>query len=444
MAHAVRMPMPGQMTEECALSMWRVAVGEPVAKGDVLFEIETDKSTMEVESFHDGVLLARVVPEGATVPVNTICAWIGEAGEAVPEGGAEPEAAATAQVAATTEAAATAQVAAAAEASDDVGAERPATSPPAAAPATGRIAISPRAMARAVEAGLDPRSIAGTGPGHRIVERDVAAAIAARGTPPVPEPDEAPASRAELAGSAGRATPTRAGPDDDEGAPRPLSRMRRVIAERLLLSTTTIPTFTVTVAADVTRVLALRDELREAGRRVSVTDIVLAATAQTLAEFPDVNSRTDGVSVWPRRRVHLGIAVALPAGLVVAVIRDADRLRLTEIHDEAARLAVAARDGTLPVDDMTGSTFTVSNLGMYGVEAFAAIVNPGESGILAVGAAVPTPVAIGGGLAIRTLMRLTLTADHRLVDGELGARFLAALRRRLEDPVTLRSELASQ
>jgi pyruvate dehydrogenase E2 component (dihydrolipoamide acetyltransferase) len=427
MAHAVRMPKPGQMTEECALSMWRVAEGEPVAKGDVLFEIETDKSTMEVESFHDGVLLRRLVDEGATVPVNTICAWIGEPGEAVPD--AVPEAAeiqpdqpVDGQSAAPP---ADAQPSAAAP---GLGGRDAAAQPPAA----GRIAISPRAMARAVDAGLDPRSITGSGPGHRIVERDVVAAIAAREAPLVPARRATPAD----------ATTASAPPAADEGEPRPLSRMRRVIAERLLLSTTTIPTFTVTVVADVTRVLALRDELRDAGNHVSVTDVVLAATAQTLAEFPDVNSRTDGVSVWPRRRVHLGMAIALPAGLVVAVIRDADRLRLLELHDEAARLVAGAREGMLAIDDMTGSTFTVSNLGMYGIDAFAAIINPGESGVLAVGAAAATPVALGGGLAIRTLMKLTLTADHRLVDGELGARFLGALRRRLEDPAALRSELA--
>jgi pyruvate dehydrogenase E2 component (dihydrolipoamide acetyltransferase) len=147
--------------------------------------------------------------------------------------------------------------------------------------------------------------------------------------------------------------------------------------------------------------------------------------------------------VWLRRRVHLGLAVALPAGLVVAVIRDADRLGLLEVHDRAARLVAAARAGSLSVDDMTGSTFTVSNLGMFGVDAFSAIINPGESAILAVGGAIPTPVAMGDGIAVRTVMKLTLTADHRLIDGELGARFANAIRRRLEDPAALRRELAS-
>jgi pyruvate dehydrogenase E2 component (dihydrolipoamide acetyltransferase) len=422
------MPKPGQMTEECVLSLWLKDEGDAVAKGDVLFEIETDKSTMEVESFHDGVVLRRLVAEGATVPVNAICAWIGEPGETVPDVAepdvaepdvAEPEDAGRAAVElAPIEAG---NITVAARAAGTAVMPRPPTrvASAGAAPARERLAISPRASRLAAGAGLDPRSVVGTGPDGRIVERDVAAAIAAR------QPGVTP------------------GDDDGEAAPRPLSRIRQVIAERLTLSATTIPAFTVTVAADVTRLLALRDELREAGTRLTVTDFVLAATAQTLAELPDVNSRTDGRSVWVRRRVHLGVAVALPAGLVVPVIRDADRLGLLELHDQAADRIAAARAGTLAVDDMTGSTFTVSNLGMFGVDAFSAIINPGESAILAVAGAIPTAVAFGDGIAVRTIMKLTLSADHRLVDGELGARFLNAIRRRLEDPAALRREPAS-
>ena len=213
-----------------------------------------------------------------------------------------------------------------------------------------------------------------------------------------------------------------------------------MIADRLTASWTSTPHFTVTVAVDVTKLLALRAELKVGGTSLTVTDFVLAATAQTLAEFPDVNSRTDGVSVWPRRRVHLGVAVSLPGGLVVPVIRDADRLMLGELHDRMAVLAAKAREGTLPIDDMQGSTFTVSNLGMFGVEEFSAIINPGEAAILAVSSAIPTAVAIGDGLAVRTIMRLTLSADHRIVDGEMGARFLGSIRRRLEDAAAFRQE----
>jgi pyruvate dehydrogenase E2 component (dihydrolipoamide acetyltransferase) len=191
---------------------------------------------------------------------------------------------------------------------------------------------------------------------------------------------------------------------------------------------------------DVTRLVALRTELK-ATVALTITDFVVSAASQSLVEFPIVNSRTDGTSVWQRSRVHMGLAVSLPEGLVVPVIRDADRKSLTELHARAVELAEAARNGTLPPDDMSGSTFTVSNLGMFGVDEFCAIVNPGESAILAVSSAIPTPVVVGDGIGIRQIMRLTLTSDHRVVDGELAARFLNSIRRRLEDAAAFRTEL---
>ncbi len=428
MAHPIRMPKPGQMTEECTLVLWRTEVGAPIHRGDVLFEIDTDKSSMEVEAFEEGVLLAQVVAEGETVPVNTVCGWIGQPGETLPEAAA-PGAPVTAPapVAAGTlvTAAAPAPIGEAAPAPGTDGAD---VVTGAAAGATGAIRISPRARRLADGAGIDPARLAGTGPGGRIVERDVEAAIsAATAAPagPVPVAGRAPAIAS---------TPVL----DGEPEPRPLSRMRRVIAERLTASWTTTPHFTVTVAVDMTKSLALRERLKAAGTNLTVTDFVLAATADTLAEFPDVNSRTDGMSVWPRSRVHLGMAVAVPAGLVVPVIRDADTLSVSEIHDRAAALATAAREGTASVDDLSGSTFTVSNLGMFGVDEFSAIINPGESAILAVSSAVPTPVAVGAAVEVRSIMKLTLSADHRMVDGALGARFLAALKGRLEDATSFR------
>jgi len=404
MAHAVRMPKPGQMTEECTLTTWLKQEGDPVARGDVLFEIETDKSAMEVEAFDDGVLLRRLVAEGETVPVNAICAYVGAPGEEIPVDQPAPWAAAPGEpgVVATT------------------GSPPPPPAPVARASSgteastATRLAISPRARRLAAEAGLDPRTLAGTGPGGRIVERDLRAALGA----------------------------TPGGPPGDDEAPRPLTRMRRVIADRLTASWTSIPHFSVTVAVDVTALLALRAELRAGGTNLGVTDFVLAATARALTEFPELNARTDGVSVWPRRRVHLGLAVAVPGGLVVPVLRDADRLTLGAIHDRAQDLASRAREGTLPLDLMTGSTFTVSNLGMFDVEEFSAIINPGEAAILAVASALPTAVAVGDGLAVRTIMKLTLSADHRLVDGEQGARFLGAIRRRLEDSAAMLDEAA--
>jgi dihydrolipoamide dehydrogenase len=425
MAHAILMPKPGQMTEECSIVEWHKKEGDPVRRGDVLFEIETDKSIMDVEAFDDGILLRILVQAGESVPVNTVCAYVGEAGEAIPDApapeGAAPSATAAAPV---TPAPAPTPAAAPPVATSPA----PALAPPLAPTVSGRVvggrlAISPRASRLAAEGGIDPRTLTGTGPDGRIVERDVEAAIAAA----------AAARTAPYAASAQVPTPV-AGDEQ----PRQLSRMRRVIAERLTSSWTTTPHFTVTVAADMTKLQALRGELKAAGTNLTLTDFVLAATADTLAEFPDVNSRTDGVSVWPRSRVHLGMAVAVPDGLVVPVIRDADRLTVNEIHDRATALATAARDGTASVDDLTGSTFTVSNLGMLGVEEFSAIINPGEAAILAVSAAIPTPVAVGSAVEVRPIMKLTLSADHRLVDGATGARFLTALQRRLEDAGSFR------
>jgi len=435
MIHPILMPKPGQMTEECVLVAWHKNEGDPVHRGDVLFEIETDKSNMDVEAFDEGVLLKRLVAEGETVPVNAICAYVGQPGDTVPDAPAAPAPKPAPAAHPTAAAAPSSPAAPAAPASMAAARTIHAPAPAGADAAAGsrRLRISPRATRLAADAGIDPRTIAGTGPDGRIVERDVHAAIAAAAVSPA-----APPAGVVAPATAAAAPYVVLSADDEE--PRPLSRMRRVIAERLTASYTTTPHFTVTVAVDVSRLMAYRNELKAAGVSLTVTDFVLAATAQTLPEFPDVNSRTDGVSVFPRRRVHLGVAVSLPAGLVVPVIRDADRLTVSEIHDRAASLGAAARDGKLTVDDMTGGTFTVSNLGMHGVDEFTAIINPGEAAILAVASAVQTPVAIGEALAVRWMMKLTLSSDHRLVDGEMAARFLNALRRRLEDARSLRRE----
>ncbi len=409
MVHPILMPRPGQMTEECVLLVWHKQEGEPVSKGDVLFEIETDKAVIDVEAFDDGVLLKRLVEEGQTVPVNTVCAYVGAPGDAIPD---EPP---------TDLAPAAPTVTPAAPSSTTDGAQPPrgpgeTPRPREAVPGrTGPPRISPRASRLAAEAGLDPQALTGTGPEGRISERDVREALRVTGTP------------------------SPRGGEEDE-APRPLSRMRRIIAERLTQSWTSTPHFTVTVAVDMTGIMGVREELEARGTNLAVTAFVLAATARSLVELPELNSHTDGISVWPRQRVHLGLAVSLPAGLVVAVIRDADRRTVLDLHERAGALVQAAREGTLAVDDMTGSTFTVTNLGMFHVDEFSAIINPGEAAVLAVSSAVATPVALGDGLTVRPIMKLTLSADHRLVDGETAARFLNAIRLRLEDGAAWRNE----
>jgi pyruvate dehydrogenase E2 component (dihydrolipoamide acetyltransferase) len=442
MAHPILMPRPGQMTEECVLVAWLKREGDVVKKGDVLFEIETDKSNMDVEAFEEGVLLKRLVQEGETVPVNAVCAYVGESGEAIPDAAPIGTAATAAPV---SESASTASPALPAAAAAVAPAPAPA---PSLADGAVRLRISPRASRLAADSGIDPRTLSGTGPEGRITERDVRAALAAASAPSASAVSTpavaaaAPTTHAVPATTATKAAePAVSDLNADETGPRQMSRMRRVIAERLTLSATTVPQFTVTVSVDASRLLMLRSELKAAGNVLSVTDFIVHAVAQTLAEFPDVNSRTDGVSVWSRRRVHVGLAVALPDGLVVPVIRDANRRSLEDLHARTAELAESARNGTLSPDDMTGSTFTISNLGMFGVDEFSAIINPGESAILAVSSVVPTPVVVGDGIGVRQMMKLTLTADHRIVDGELAARFLNALRRRLQDADAFRSDL---
>jgi pyruvate dehydrogenase E2 component (dihydrolipoamide acetyltransferase) len=440
MAKPILMPKPGQMTEECTIIAWLKAEGDPVAKGDTLFEIETDKSAMEVESWEEGVLLKQVVAAGETAPVNAVCAWVGKAGEAIPEVEAAVLAAAPAAVLAAAAAPAPkpAPVAPTAPAAPVPTQAVPVAASVAPAPAPrqaagDRVPISPRASRLAASAGIDPRSIAGSGPGGRIVEKDVQAAIAAAKASPA---QAAPAAPAQAA-----AAPVVQVPIDADASVEPMSRMRRVISDRLTHSWTTTPHFTVTVAVNMHRLFNLRTELKAQGTNLSVTDFILAATAQTLVEFPDVNTRVDGSNLVRRRHVHLGLAVSVTGGLLVPVIRDADLLSVTGIHDRSQALIQSARAGTLGPDELSGSTFSVSNLGMFEVEEFSAIINPGEGAILAVSSAVPTPVAVGEGIAVRPIMKLTLSADHRVVDGETAARFLGALRRRLEDADAFRTQV---
>jgi pyruvate dehydrogenase E2 component (dihydrolipoamide acetyltransferase) len=425
----IYMPRPGQMTEECTVQTWLKHEGDAVHKGDVMFEIETDKASMEVESFDEGVILRILVAEGQTVPVNTVVAWVGQAGEAIPDSPAivapdDPVQASVEPVVV----AGTAPTASAA----------PMTAS-ATRPRGGRLAISPRASGLAAELGVDPRSVVGSGPGGRIVEHDIRAAAAASepGRVVSDMPGASAAGMAlETSGSVATVDPF------ETEAPEPLSRMRQIIASRLTESVTTIPHFTVTVAVDMTALVAFRAELRRDGSPISITDVIHYATAQTLADFPLVNARTDGRQLWRRARVNLGMAVSVPGGLLVPVLRDAHVRTLPELNEMAASLVARARAGRLGPDDLSGGTFTVSNMGMFGIEQFSAIINPGESAILAVSSVLPTAVAIGDGLAVRQVMRLTLSADHRLVDGELGARFLNGLRRRLEDVSSVRMAVA--
>jgi pyruvate dehydrogenase E2 component (dihydrolipoamide acetyltransferase) len=447
MAQAVIFPKLGQTMEEGAIVKWLKKEGDPVAKGDILFEIETDKANLEVESFFEGVLLKIYVREGLTVPVNTVVGYVGTTGEKAPE---QPPKAAAAPAPAPAPAAASAPAAttpapapAAAVPSVASAATAPRPAPqPAAIPVTAaRLVISPRAKALAKDACINPARISGTGPNGRIVEKDVQAYLSSSGYDALRITPAAKRLAAEKevdiltvrgSGDGGRVMV-----EDVERAlkrkPVTLSRMRQVIARRLVESKQTIPHFYVTVKADLTDLMTYRADLKARGLSYSVNDFVLEAVILSLEEFPVVNSVTDGVTVSWRGDVDLGMAVSVENGLLVPVLRAAQSLTLKELSAQTKALAEKARSGKLTPDEMVGSSFTVSNMGMLNVDQFTAIINPGEAGILAVSSARQVPAVVNGEIKIRTVMAMTLSADHRIVDGSTGALFVNAIRSKLEN-----------
>lgn len=450
MAQAVIFPKLGQTMEEGAIVKWLKKEGDPVAKGDILFEIETDKANLEVESFFEGVLLKIYVREGLTVPVNTVVGYVGTAGEKAPAQApkADIAPAAPAPAPAPTPAAAVVPKGSAGSPSTPaamapVAAPAPRPMPqPAAAPApAARLVISPRAKALAKDACINPANITGTGANGRIVEKDVRAYLAASGYDALRISPAAKrlAAKKEVdiltvrgSGDAGRIMT-----EDIERAvrrrPVALSRMRQVIARRLVESKQTIPHFYVTVKADITDLMTYRADLKAKGIIYSVNDFVLEAVILSLEEFPIVNSVTDGLTVSWRGDVNLGMAVSVENGLVVPVIRAAQALTLQELNAQTKALAEKARTGKLTPDEMTGSSFTVSNMGMLNVDQFTAIINPGEAGILAVSSGRQVPAVVNGEIKIRTIMAMTLSADHRIVDGSTGALFVNAIKSKLEN-----------
>jgi pyruvate dehydrogenase E2 component (dihydrolipoamide acetyltransferase) len=317
----------------------------------------------------------------------------------------------------------------------------PRTLTPTAPAEPARLVISPRARALARDCAIDPARITGTGPAGRIVEKDVRDYLAAKGydalriTPAAKR--LAQEQGVDVLSVRGTGDGGRLMIADVERAvrrkPVAMSRMRQVIARRLVESKQTIPHFYVTVAADMTGLMGLRADLKARGINYSVNDFILEAVVLSLEEFPVVNSVTNGREVTWRGDVELGVAVSVDNGLLVPVVRAAQLLTLAELRDQAKALAVKARDGKLTPDEMTGSSFTVSNMGMMNVENFSAIINPGEAAILAVSSAREQAVVVDGKVAIRSVMKMTLSADHRIVDGATAANFTNAIRQKLEN-----------
>ncbi|MDX2185108.1 MAG: dihydrolipoamide acetyltransferase family protein [Gemmatimonadaceae bacterium] len=407
MATKVVMEALSPTMEEGRLVKWNIAEGSAVKQGEVLAEVETDKAVMELVARAEGVLRTHILKEGDTAPVGTLLGVIAAADEdisALLSGGG---AAAPAKAAA----AAPAAPAAAPVPSAPVAA-------PAPAPASGPVRSSPLARRMAAERGVDLGSIAGSGPNGRVIKRDIDAAASA----------PAAASRPVVAAPAG--------PDSQDVA---LTQMRKTIAKRLSESIGPIPTFYLTAEFDLTRVQELRASTAKLGDafKVSVNDVLLKACALALAEHPEVNAHWLGDRIRRFSRVHLGMAVATDDGLIVPVITDAHARRITDISKDAKRLAGLARERKLTPDQYSGATFSVSNLGMFGIDQFTAIINPPEVAILAVGAVETKPVFVDGAWVPTPVMRVTLSCDHRAIDGAVGAKFLQTLRRYVENPLLL-------
>ena len=471
--------------EEGRLISWLKKEGEEISEGDVLAEVETDKATMELVARGAGVLRKTLIGEGDTANVGTVIGVIAGADEdiagLVEEDTVSDQAPTQEDVAA--KATATAEGAVEAEDEDEADvkqaaaalatrgaeetdqAERGTPTPPTDRPPTptpdretraakgegqpsivrgggdqttpqgdGRVKASPLARRLAEENGLAIGSLQGSGPGGRIIKRDIEAALQEAPTPAAAQPEEASAAPAQAP------TPA-AGAAAAEYREIPLSQMRKTIARRLTQSIGPIPTFYLTRAVDMRETVALRQRINERfadeGIKVSVNDMVIKAVAMALGRHPMVNASWTGEAIRQFNAVHIGVAVAIEEGLITPVIRNADKKGITEIAQEVRELAGRAREKKLQPDEYTGATFSISNLGMFGIEEFTAVINPPEAAILAVGTMEDRVVAEDGEMTIRPRMRMTMSCDHRVIDGATGAQFLQTLVRNLEDPMMM-------
>ena len=414
------------------LVKWLKKEGDVIKTGDMLAEVETDKATMELESYFDGTLLKIFSPAGSQLPIGAALCAIGKPGEKVEAPAPKAAPAAPAAVAPAAPA-----VAAPTPAPAPVAVSAPAPKPAApAAPAApaGRVKISPLARKLAEEKRIDFTRVKGTGPGGRIVRADI---LAAEKNPP---PAAGKPARADAAPVWGYRSVLDKSPVQAESF-APASNMRATIARRLLEAKTTIPHFYLDIEVDAAPLLALREQLNAGlakdGVKLSVNDFVLKAAAVALRAIPGVNTSWTGTGIQAHGAIHVSFAVAIEDGLITPVIRDTDGKTLFQISAEAKALGGRAKDKKLQPAEFTGGTFCVSNLGMAGVDRFCAIINPPNAAILAVGATVKKPVVKDDEIVIGQRLTLTLSCDHRVVDGLLGAKFLNAVKAHLESPSLL-------
>jgi pyruvate dehydrogenase E2 component (dihydrolipoamide acetyltransferase) len=432
--------------EEGQIVRWLKSEGEAVENGDILAEIETDKATMELVARGGGLLRVVLLGEGGTAPVGDVIGVIADADEDISEfeaaAGAPRDAASESQ--------------AGSGDSPPVPADSPDTpAGPSKAPdgagsaeaveSGARVKASPLARRLAEEAGLDLGAIAGSGPGGRVVKRDVEAARTSSASAPAATRESPTPSTAAPSAPARPSAPAPE-PWSDAGASEgyeeaKVSQMRKTIARRLTESLSPVPHFFLTVEVDMSRVLVARKSINAAvekdGDRISVNDFIIKATAAALRRHPACNAAWHGDVIRKFRHVHVGVAVAVEDGLITPVIKHADRKGLVQISREVKELAGRARQKKLQPDEYTGSTFSISNLGMFGIREFTAIINPPEAGILAIGETKEIPVVEEGQVVVRPRMRVTMSCDHRVIDGATGAQFMATLRSMLEEPTAI-------
>ena len=429
MAIVINMPRLSDTMTEGVVAKWHKQIGDTVNEGDLLAEIETDKATMEFEAFpgQEGKLLYIGTGEGETAPVDTVLAILGEEGEdieALKAGGAAPAAeAAPAKEEVSAPAAVPAPEPAPAAAPAPVPTPAP-TAAPVPVATDGSLKASPLARKLAAEKGVDLSMLKGSGDHGRIVKRDVDSFNPAIHTSPQPgvSATAAPAAPAGV----------------ENYTDYPVSQMRKVIAKRLSESKFTAPHFYITMDIDMDNAIAARKAMNASGDvKISFNDLVVKATALALKKHPAVNSSWMGDFIRVNDHVHIGVAVAIEDGLLVPVLRHADQMALSHISASVKDLAGKAKDKKLQPADWEGNTFTISNLGMFGVEEFTAIVNPPDAGILAVGGIKQVPVVKDGQVVPGNVMKVTLSLDHRVADGASGAAFLQSLKAYLENPVTM-------
>ena len=460
MATKVHMEALSPTMEEGQVVKWLRSEGDSVSTGDVIAEIETDKATMELTARGDGILRAILVGEGGTAPVGDVIALIGTADEDISEirqavlaasqgnganEGGDTPGGTPSDTPGGAPGGGPSDVDAAAP-SDAAAGEAPAAG--SASDIDGRIKASPLARRLAAESGVELSSVSGSGPVGRIVKRDIEAAIAAgptaevgaAATPvPVPGRTAAPISGAPIS-TAPVAAPVLV-PSGAEFEDVPLSQMRKTIARRLTESIGPVPHFFLTIEVDMGRAMEARRTinamLEREGRKISLNDLIIRATAAALKRHPACNAHWLGDSIRLFNRVHIGVAVAVKDGLITPIIRDADLKGVAHIGAEVRELAGRAREKKLQPDEYTGATFSISNLGMFGIHEFTAVINPPEAGILAVGGVEEVPVVEAGQVVVRNRMKITMSCDHRVIDGALGAAFLATLKGMLEEPAAI-------